>query len=39
MERFSSQKQLQNVESLYSELLELSNLPERKRVALGGGQF
>jgi glycosyltransferase involved in cell wall biosynthesis len=39
MERFSSQKQLQNVESLYSELLKLSNLPERKRVALGGGQF
>lgn len=39
MEKFSSQKQLQNVESLYSELLKLSNLPERKRVALGGGQY
>lgn len=39
MERFSSQKQLQNVESLYSELLKLSNLPERKPVPLGGGQY
>ena len=39
MEQFSSQKQLQNVESLYSELLKLSNLHERKRVALGGGQY
>jgi glycosyltransferase involved in cell wall biosynthesis len=39
MEKFSSQKQLQNVESLYSELLKLSNLSERKRVVLGGGQF
>ncbi len=37
MEKFSSQKQLQNVESLYSELLQSSNLPERKRVAVGGG--
>jgi glycosyltransferase involved in cell wall biosynthesis len=39
MEKFSTQKQLQNVESLYSELLKLSNLPQRKRVALGGGQY
>jgi L-malate glycosyltransferase len=39
MERFSSQKQLQNVESLYSELLKLSNLPQRKGVALGDGQY
>lgn len=38
-EKFSSQKQLQNVESLYSELLKLSNLPQRKGVALGGGQY
>ena len=39
IEKFSSQKQLQNVESLYGELLKLRNLPQRNGVALGGGQY